>query len=127
MRLVGNDCHANGLEAVVINSLSGGKLTHSPPIGLEPTTNKSHSLADQYLCWNFGSIYGDSEPSCRTGPPAYVAWRAGTTTLFLIGSDSVPSPCSKIPERNGRLQILGNYSFRPSTSSSLIVLSQIHC
>jgi hypothetical protein len=24
--------------------------------------------------------------SCRTSPPAYVAWRAYTTTLFLLGS-----------------------------------------
>ncbi len=27
-------------------------------------------------------------------PPAYVAWRAGTTTLFLLGSSI---DCSKIP------------------------------
>jgi hypothetical protein len=37
-------------------------------------------------CWNFRIIYGGKEQSCRTGPPAYVAWRAGTITLFLLGS-----------------------------------------
>jgi len=26
----------------------------------------------------------------RSGPPAYVAWRAGTTTLFTLGSYSPP-------------------------------------
>ncbi len=31
-------------------------------------------------------------------PPAYVAWRAGTTTLFLLGSLFLASiDCSKIP------------------------------
>jgi hypothetical protein len=25
------------------------------------------------------------EPKNRFNPPAYVAWRAGTTTLFLLG------------------------------------------
>jgi hypothetical protein len=33
----------------------------------------------------------EKEPSCRTGPLAYVAWRPGTTTLFQLGS-SPPSP-----------------------------------
>jgi hypothetical protein len=31
-----------------------------------------------------------------TGPPAYVAWRAGTATLFLLGSYS-SMVCYKIP------------------------------
>ncbi len=31
-------------------------------------------------------------------PPAYVARRAGTTTLFLLGSFLPPIDCSKIPE-----------------------------
>ncbi len=30
---------------------------------------------------------------CRTGPPGYIGWRAGTTTRFLTAID-----CSKIPE-----------------------------
>ncbi len=44
------------------------------------------------LCWNFRTTYWglgtEWEPSCLTGPPAYVAWRAGKTTLhvFLLGS-----------------------------------------
>ncbi len=60
VRPVGNDVvMANCLEPVVINSLSVAKLTLSPPVGLEPTTHKSHSLADQYLCWNFGTSYGE--------------------------------------------------------------------
>ncbi len=29
---------------------------------------------------------GAGEPSCRTGPLAHVAWRAGKTTRFLLGS-----------------------------------------
>ncbi len=39
----------------------------------------------------FRTIYGgyigtEKEPSCRTSPPAYVAWRVGMTTLFLLCS-----------------------------------------
>ncbi len=35
-------------------------------------------------------------------PPAYVAWRAGTTTLILLGSYS-PLDCSEIPAQYSSL------------------------
>ncbi len=44
--------------------------------------------------------------------PAYVAWRAGTTTLFLIGF-SAPKDCSKIltqPRYNASLQEIEHHS-----------------
>ncbi len=39
-------------------------------------------LEFQNNVWGLGT---ESELRCHTGPPAYVAWRAGTTTLFLLG------------------------------------------
>ncbi len=44
----------------------------------------------KFVLWNFRTINGGQEPSCRIGPPAYVAWRAGTTILFLLGSQAQP-------------------------------------
>jgi hypothetical protein len=38
--------------------------------------------------------------SKKSIPPAYIAWRAGTTTLFQIGS-SAHTDFSEIPAQNG--------------------------
>ncbi len=52
------------------------------------------------LCWNSRTIYRgwNLEPSCCTGLPAYVAWRAVQTTPFLLASID----CSKCPALRGR-------------------------
>ncbi len=76
-----------------------------------------YSRIDENLCRNFRTIYGGQEPSRnRVVIPAsqatqadgidslesisrsleFLAWRAGTTTLFLLGSWP-PIDCSKIP------------------------------
>jgi hypothetical protein len=46
-----------------------------------------------------------------------------------LGLEPAPHTSEALAERylNGNQLILGNLSFRPSKSSSLIVLSQIHC
>jgi hypothetical protein len=52
-----------------------------PPHHLQNTFLLSAGILEQYM-----GLGTEKEPSCRTSPPAYVAWRAGTTTLFLLGS-----------------------------------------
>jgi hypothetical protein len=46
-----------------------------------------------------------------------------------LGLEPATHTSEALTERylNGSQRILGNYSFRPSISSSLIALSQIHC
>jgi hypothetical protein len=59
-------------------------------------------LGVKKLTFLFYGIHKQAVGSKESIPPAYVAWRAGTRTLFL----SVPSPidCSKITAQLGILE-----------------------
>ncbi len=55
----------------------------------------------------FKRLWGPGIDSKEWIPPAYVAWRAGTITLFLIGSAGPPIDCLKIPaQKVGRIFVV---------------------
>jgi hypothetical protein len=69
---------------------------------------------------NFGILEQSmwaQEPSCRTGPPAYVAWWAGMTTLFLLGS--------KIPAQVYSCQSLKNHGHSKTIIKDYTVYTNI--
>jgi hypothetical protein len=72
-----------------------------------------NSIMRPGVCWNFITIYGVLEPSCRTGPPAFLAWRAGTTSH----SYSVPCPWAARNSQRSKPYEVGKYRpFHHSTN-----------
>ncbi len=64
--------------------------TYAEPINIKKNEKLSHwyvPLRNVQAEPVFLNVYGAPESIPRNeSPPAYVAWRAGTITLFLIGS-----------------------------------------
>jgi hypothetical protein len=48
----------------------------------------------------FKHLWSPGTDSKEWIPPAYVAWRAGTITLFLLGAYIAPRDCLKIPAQS---------------------------